>query len=199
MSCARILASCVLVLSFVARSQCAAVDEPVQLLQPRADTFAAESTFGRKLSNVVVHHKGRHTDLDYLEMMTLLVQREESPTPIQTPGPEWRFVPEFVGAAFPGKPELRWTAPCFATDSLAVDFLSGNSLRVILDTSQRQEALGCGDAYLIATVTDFHLLEPHVGGAYVVEWQGLESVRSVPPHAPHRDAAATRRSANCAA
>ena len=94
-------------------------------------------------------------------------------------------------AAFAGKTEPRWTAPCFASDSLAVDLVLGNTLRVIMDTAQRQEALGCGDAYL-GKVTDYHLLEPHLGGAYIVEWQGLEQVRSHPRTAP-RFRSATRQ------
>ncbi len=150
MRCARTLpTSWMLVLSFAAQVQCVAIEEPDQLLHSPVSAVSSEdpvagNVIGRKLSNVVFHHKGRHLDIDYLEIMTLFLQRGESLSSIKTPGPEWRFVPEFLGAAYPGKAELQWTAPCFD-----------------------------------------HVLEPRMGGSYVVEWQGLESVRTTPPISPN--------------
>lgn len=130
---------------------------------------------------IVFHRRKQHQPGQHAEDLIRIFQKVDllSNAPSKhdlLPGPEWRFVPEYLGAAFPGKSVLRWQAPCFASDSLYVSE-SNRIIRIVLNTAERKEKLGCGDAYLVASAGAYYVLEPHIGGSYVIEWEGLEPVR----------------------
>jgi hypothetical protein len=134
---------------------------------------------------VVFRHRKIHNSLhqketlfDKIQVIIERIQRRPNESIKHLPGPEWRFVPEYLGAAFIAKPALRWNAPCFASDALSASAYSNNSIRIILNTADRKEGLGCGDAYMVASIGTYHVLEPHIGGSYVVEWEGLDQVWS---------------------
>ena len=145
-------------------------------VNPHHDELTTEIVEFAVYKHVKHQHNGDQYDFvarlfETQNLLRHLVQNQD------IPGPEWRFVPEFLGSAFPEGEDLHWKAPCFASDSLGVTINPGNTVRVVLKTAERKDGLGCSDAYLFATISEYHVLEPRLGGSHVIEWEGLETVR----------------------
>ena len=80
----------------------------------------------------------------------------------------WRFIPLYQASVAPGA-DSHWNTSCWAhvTASAAK---SDTGLTITVAASERIGAFDCHDAYLLATVEGFHLLEVASDRVHTVEW-----------------------------
>jgi hypothetical protein len=80
----------------------------------------------------------------------------------------WRFIPPFQAAIVPGA-DAHWNTTCWAHVSASAS-ASDAALVITVSASHRLGPAGCRDAYLLATVEGFHILEVASDLVHVVHW-----------------------------
>lgn len=89
------------------------------------------------------------------------------------PGPEWSFVPEYIGSLRPGGGGIHWTGNCFNETSSEVNMDPLHNLKVTVEMHS-PVAIFCEDAYFIATPFRYDLVDFLLHGKYEINWGKME-------------------------
>ena len=94
--------------------------------------------------------------------------RDRAPQRSDVPDLYWRFIPPFQAAIVPGA-DAHWNTTCWAHVTASAS-ASDAALVITVSASQRLGPPGCHDAYLLATVDGFHILEIASDRVHTVHW-----------------------------
>uniref|UniRef100_A0A7S0NDH2 Uncharacterized protein n=1 Tax=Hanusia phi TaxID=3032 RepID=A0A7S0NDH2_9CRYP len=89
------------------------------------------------------------------------------------PGPEWSFVPEYIGSLRPGGGGIRWMGNCFNDTSSEVNMDPQHEAKVTI-SMHSPVAIFCEDAYFIATPFRYDLVDFIIHGKYEIKWGKME-------------------------
>lgn len=93
---------------------------------------------------------------------------KDDPNPL--PGPYWRWVPTFLGAAVPNSSTVfTFSSPCFANNTAVATF-SSYGVHVDLTVSNQVGIAGCSDYYLTGTVEWINLVNVITPGTYPIDF-----------------------------
>eukprot|EP00455_Lapot_gusevi_P041013 TRINITY_DN470_c0_g1_i9.p1 TRINITY_DN470_c0_g1~~TRINITY_DN470_c0_g1_i9.p1 ORF type:complete len:554 (-),score=229.23 TRINITY_DN470_c0_g1_i9:215-1876(-) len=92
------------------------------------------------------------------------------------PGPEFRWIPSYVGSGKTDGSVATWSAPCFQNSSVKVTSFSATSVTLVFDV-QNPTSLLCSDWYLIGTVEQIQFASFFTHGEHTVTWNFASNVR----------------------
>ena len=84
----------------------------------------------------------------------------------------FKFTPTFISYVKPGVPAYQYSAPCFSENIITASIINNETITVTL-TSENASSATCADAYLFATVSNFHFTLAFLHGKHTFTFAQL--------------------------
>ena len=137
--------------------------------------FSDKTMYTKGTHSVVLQSEDKNAPKDLVDLIRLWDHRRmasgEPAEQSHTPDVYFRFIPEFQGALMMDS-SLQWKGGCFQSTSVSASTNSSGHVNLAFDV-QHPLTFTCGDLYLLATTTSFHIHEFLFSGHHTIEWKGL--------------------------
>mmetsp|Transcript_60153 Transcript_60153/g.141596 ORF Transcript_60153/g.141596 Transcript_60153/m.141596 type:complete len:550 (+) Transcript_60153:53-1702(+) len=116
-------------------------------------------------------HEIEHSEVTFVESFMKVLQNHAVQRSAEgVPGPEYAFVPQYLGSVMPGNSTIEWSSPCFKHASASISLNADKTTVSVTIQLDDRKTLLCDEAYLLATPFHYEILDMALISSKTITW-----------------------------